>query len=49
LESWAGLGIFIWGTVPGGDEDIWAIKKSFFDSNDESRFFYLLSKTFSVK
>jgi hypothetical protein len=60
LENLAEFYIFIWGTAPGGDEDIWAIKlssgrmqiqyeKSFSNSNDESRLFYLLSITFSVK
>jgi hypothetical protein len=55
LENLAEFYIFIWGTAPGGDEDIWAKsilvgyrfknEKSFSNSNDESR----LSKTFSVK
>jgi hypothetical protein len=47
--------------LAGGEEDIWAIKlysgrmqiqkyeKLFQLMNDESRLFYLLSKTFSVK
>jgi hypothetical protein len=26
LENLAKFNIFIWGTAPGGDEDIWAIK-----------------------
>jgi hypothetical protein len=26
LENLAEFYIFIWGTAPGGDEDIWAIK-----------------------
>jgi hypothetical protein len=54
LENLAEFYIFIWGTVPGGDEDIWAIKlysgrmqnpndKNFSESNNESRLFYFLS------
>jgi hypothetical protein len=45
--------------APGGKEDIWnqtlsgrmqiQNEKSFSDSNDGSRLFYLLSNTFSVK
>jgi hypothetical protein len=58
LENLVEFYIFTWGTAPGGNEDIWAIelysgrmqiqknKKSFSDSNDESRLFYLFSKTF---
>jgi hypothetical protein len=60
LENLAEFYIFIWGTAPGGDEDTWAItlysdrmqiqnEKRFSDSYDESRLFYLFSKTFSVK
>jgi hypothetical protein len=54
LENFAEFFIFIWGTAPGGDKDIWVEcrfknEKSFSDSDDESRLFYLLSKTFSVK
>jgi hypothetical protein len=26
LENFAEFYVFIWGTAPGGDEDIWAIK-----------------------
>jgi hypothetical protein len=60
LKNLAELFIFIWGTAPGSDETSgqsnsflvrcrFKNEKCFPDSNDESRLFYLLLKTFSVK
>jgi hypothetical protein len=34
LENLAEFYIFIWGTAPGGDEDIWAIKLLFWSTAD---------------
>jgi hypothetical protein len=49
LENLAEFYIFIWGIkLYSGRMQIQNLKKKS-DSNDESRLFYLLSKTFSVK
>jgi hypothetical protein len=61
LENFAEFYVFIWSTArrlvvktSGQSNSIlggcrFKNEKSFSDSNDESRLFYLLSKTFSVK
>jgi hypothetical protein len=59
LENLAAFYIFIWGTAPAATKTSqsnsilvgarFKNEKSFSDSNDESRLFHLLSKTFWVK